>query len=383
MKITNVTAYLIEEEVKPFHWQVDRPGSGDGRSTNKVYNCVIKIETNEGINGYAKGPKGRILMDLVERRFSKDVIGKDPMYSEDIWSKCWDTDRLEEYPIYAIALIDIAVWDIKAKYANLPVYKLLGGSKESIPAYASTTSYDTLEEYKDVVEASLDQGYKSIKLHLRERDVKPNAILCEKVREWVGDDYSLTLDASGLWNLNDSIWFGRVLEELKFEWYEEPMREFELESYKKLCDSLDIPVLAAECSDGAHWNAAEFIRRNACDIMRTSTHYKAGFTGGIKVAHLAESFGMNAEVHGEGHTNLHLCLAIPNCTYYEDLVIDVEDIKNKDKGIVFGSSLENDNLLFSNGTYSFSNNCVGVGINYDDDYLEKTCLDKYEYIKET
>ena len=52
-------------------------------------------------------------------------------------------------------------------------------------------------------------------------------------------------------------------------------------------------------------------------------------------------------------------------------------------GIVFGSSLENDNLLFSNGTYSFSNNCVGVGINYDDDYLEKTCLDKYEYIKET
>ena len=90
----------------------------------------------------------------------------------------------------------------------------MGGSKESIQAYASTTSYDTLEEYKDVVEASLDQGYKSIKLHLRERDVKPNAILCEKVREWVGDDYSLTLDASGLWNLNDSIWFGRVLEEL-------------------------------------------------------------------------------------------------------------------------------------------------------------------------
>ena len=52
MKITNVTAYLIEEEVKPFHWQVDRPGSGDGRSKNKVYNCVIKIETNEGSEGH-------------------------------------------------------------------------------------------------------------------------------------------------------------------------------------------------------------------------------------------------------------------------------------------------------------------------------------------
>ena len=272
MKITNVSSYLIDEIVKPYHWQVDRPGSGDGRSLNKVYNCIVKIETNEGITGYSKGPKGRILMDLVERRFAPDIVGMNPLNSEEIWAKCWDTDRLEEYPIYAIALIDIAIWDIKAKYAKLPVYKLLGGSKDSIPAYASTTSYDTLEEYKDVIEASINKGYKSIKLHLRERDVKTNAKLCEKVREWVGDDYSLTLDASGLWNFNDSLWFGRVLEELKYEWYEEPMREFELESYKKLCEALDIPILAAECSDGAHWNAAEFIRRNACDILRTSTH---------------------------------------------------------------------------------------------------------------
>ena len=95
-----------------------------------------------------------------------------------------------------------------------------------------------------------------------------------------------------------------VLEELGFAWYEEPMREFDLGSYAKLCHDLDIPILAAECSDGAHWNAAEFIRRGACDIMRTSTHYKGGFTGGLKVAHLAESFGMNAEVHGGGLPSL-------------------------------------------------------------------------------
>ena len=125
MKITNVSSYLIDEIVKPYHWQVDRPGSGDGRSLNKVYNCIVKIETNEGITGYSKGPKGRILMDLVERRFAPDIVGMNPLNSEEIWAKCWDTDRLEEYPIYAIALIDIAIWDIKAKYAKLPVYKLL------------------------------------------------------------------------------------------------------------------------------------------------------------------------------------------------------------------------------------------------------------------
>ena len=110
------------------------------------------------------------------------------------------------------------------------------------------------------------------------------------------------------------------------------LTSLKLESYKKLCDKLDIPILAAECSDGSHWNAAEFIRRDACDIMRTSTHYKGGFTGGMKVGHVAEAFGMKAEVHGGGHNNLHLCLALPNNTYYEDLVIDVEDIEAKGKG---------------------------------------------------
>ena len=157
MKITNVKSYLVEDIVKPFTWQVDRPGSGDGRDPRKNFSCVMVLDTDEGISGYAKGPKGRIMMDLVERRFSSDLIGMNPLNSEKIWEKCWDTDRLEEYPLYAMAMVDIAVWDIKGKKAGLPVYKLLGGYRDEIPAYASTTSYDTLEEYRDVVEASLCQ----------------------------------------------------------------------------------------------------------------------------------------------------------------------------------------------------------------------------------
>ncbi len=364
MKITSVSSFLFDDKVRPFHWQVDRPGSGDGRHPEKNFSCVVAIETDEGIVGFSKAPKGRIMMDLVERRFGPDLLNRNPLNSEEIWQKCWDTDRLEEYPLYAISVIDVGIWDIKAKHARLPMDQVLGGYSESIPGYASTTSYDTLEEYRDVVDAALEANYPSIKLHLRQRDVRSNAKLCTKVREWVGEDYSLTLDASGLWNYTDSLWFGRVLEELKFEWYEEPMREFELEAYRKLCEALDIPILAAECSDGAHWNAAEFIRRNACDIMRTSTHYKGGFTGGIRVAHTAEAFGMNAEVHGGGHANLHLCLAIPNCTYYEDLVIDPIDIESRKRGP----------LVFKDGNFGFPEGLVGLGLEFDLEDLKKSCL---------
>jgi L-alanine-DL-glutamate epimerase-like enolase superfamily enzyme len=368
MKITKVVAHLIDREVTPYQWQVDRPGSGDGRRPDRAFVCLLRVCTDEGIEGHALAPKGRILLDLVERRIGPELIGKDPLNTEFLWERMWDVDRLEEFPLYALGTADIALWDIKGKAAGLPVCKMLGGYRDRIPAYASTTSYDSEQEYLDVAGAAVEAGYPSIKLHLRRRDVKTNARLCRAVRRFVGDDFELTLDASGIWGYTEALRFGRVLEELEFAWYEEPMREFDLESYARLCEALDIPVLAAECSDGAHWNAGEFIRRGACDILRTSTHYKGGFTGGLKVAHLAESFGMRAEVHGGGLPNLHLGLAVPNNTYYEDLVISVEDIKGKKDGPI----------PFGDGMVRLPENVTGIGLSIDLEDTERRALSTVE-----
>jgi L-alanine-DL-glutamate epimerase-like enolase superfamily enzyme len=134
-------------------------------------------------------------------------------------------------------------------------------------------------------------------------------------------------DASAGWDLVTSLKFGRVLEDCGFYWYEEPMREFDLTSYRKLTDGLDIPVLAAETSDGAHWNAATWIDMAALDMVRTSSFYKGGLTGALKIAHLAEAHGMKAEVHGMGIANAHLSAAIPNNDFYEQLVLSTEHIK--------------------------------------------------------
>jgi L-alanine-DL-glutamate epimerase-like enolase superfamily enzyme len=372
MKIDRIEAYLLDETVEVFTWQVDRPGSGDGRRPDKAFSIVLRICTDDGVEGYAVGAKGRIGMDLVERRIAPELYGKDPTLTEFLWERVWDIDRLEEFPLYFLGLADQALWDLKGRMAGLPVYKLLGGYRDRIPAYASTTSYDTEKEYLDIIGASLEEGYRSVKLHLRQRDVKSNAELCRAVRKFVGDGFSLTLDASALWNFTDSLWFGKVLEELDFEWYEEPMREFDLESYAKLCHDLTIPILAAECSDGAHWNAAEFIRRGACDIMRTSTHYKGGFTGGIKVGHLAESFGMKAEVHGGGWPNLQLGLALANNTYYEDLVISVDQVRRKKNGAI----------PFDRGDVMIPPGTVGVGWDIDLADVRKRAVASFTYPQE-
>ena len=107
-------------------------------------------------------------------------------------------------------------------------------------------------------------------------------------------------DGSAGWDYVTSMRFGRVLEECGFLWYEEPMREFELGSYRKLCDALDIPVLAAETSDGCHWNMATWIQMGALDMTRVNTNFKGGFTGSMKIAHLSDSHGMRCQVHGMG-----------------------------------------------------------------------------------
>ena len=126
-------------------------------------------------------------------------------------------------------------------------------------------------------------------------------------------------DGSAGWDYVDALEFGKAIQDLGFLWYEEPMREFYLGAYTKLCEKLDIPILAAETSDGVHWNMASWIEASALDMTRVSSFYKGGFTGSMKIAHMSESFGMRAQVHGMGLENAQLCAAISNNDYYEQL----------------------------------------------------------------
>lgn len=327
MQITDIKCYLLEGVAPPpaFHWREGLPGAGDGTLPgDKTYSAVLKVETDVGVTGMAGG-RGQILFDIARRRF-KQFIGCNPLHTEQLWHLIWEVDRLEEMPIYVLGVLDLALWDLKSRQAKLPVWQLLGGYDPRIPAYASTVTWDTMAEYERHIKESLDEGFVAFKLHAW-GDARQDAKLAHNLRRWAGDEADLMFDGSAGWDYVTALEFGRVLEDAGFLWYEEPMREFDLPSYTQLCAALDIPVLAAETSDGCHWNAASWIQCRALDMMRTSAGYKGGITGAIKVAHLAESFGMRAQVHGGGLANVQVCAAIPNNDYYEALVVDSEQIK--------------------------------------------------------
>jgi L-alanine-DL-glutamate epimerase-like enolase superfamily enzyme len=315
MKITGFEIERYRTESAPFRWRDGLEGGRGGPSLA----TLLRVKTSEGVDGLVWLMHDSISRDLVEGLLAPRFTGADPRMREQIWSELWEIDRIHELPIYLLGYLDVALWDIVAKTAGAPAYTLMGGHKSRARAYASTVTMDSLDAYRRLADACMASGYRAIKLHGWGRagdDVR----LVREMRRHVGPDLELMLDGSAGYTLEEAIRLGRALEEAGYLWFEEPMREFNLLAYEKLARTLDIAILAAECTEGCHWNAGDWIRSGACDRVRTSWFYKGGFTGALKVGHLAESFQLPADVHGCDLGALHLTCALPNSTYYEALV---------------------------------------------------------------
>lgn len=161
MKITEVVAYMLREPIEhPYVWRRGLPGSGDVREST-----VLVIRTDEGHEGISSIPRGAIARDLIDRRIRPELLGQDPLLKEFLWERMWELDRIEEFPLYMLGAVDIALWDLTAKVADMPLWQLIGGNTERIQAYASTVTYGTIEEYLDVADQCIDLGYRVIKLH--------------------------------------------------------------------------------------------------------------------------------------------------------------------------------------------------------------------------
>jgi L-alanine-DL-glutamate epimerase-like enolase superfamily enzyme len=327
VKIVDVEVELVERPAAPaFRWRDGLPGSEPAHTAG-----VVRIRTDDGLVGEAHTRRGVIVRDLVERRIASELAGADPLQRELLWHRMWELDRIEEFPVYALGLVDVALWDLAGKAAGLPVWRLLGGFRTAIPAYASTVTYGSVEEYLDVADQCLEAGYPAIKLHAW-GDARRDAELGRKLRSHVGDDVPLMYDGSAGFDLPDAVYLGRALGEAGFLWYEEPIREFSVTAYRWLAERVDIPLHVAETSDGAHMNTADFLASGCASYVRTSATFKGGVTGAMRIAHLAESFRVRAEVHGGGSVHRHLCMAIPNTTWYEALVIGNPILPNPEVG---------------------------------------------------
>ena len=161
MKITavEVERYRIPAAPK-FVWRAGVPGSEPELEGGRLRIC-----TDDGVEGVASTRRGVILEDLVNRRLREELVGEDPFRREWLWHRVWELDRIEEFPLYVLGLVDVALHDLAGKALGVPVYELLGAYRTEIPAYASTVTFSSVEEYLDVADQCLALGYPAIKLH--------------------------------------------------------------------------------------------------------------------------------------------------------------------------------------------------------------------------
>jgi L-alanine-DL-glutamate epimerase-like enolase superfamily enzyme len=308
----------------------DSEGHGHPAEPHEATQSLVTIVTSDGSEGYAFGSiPARMLETLVK----PELVGRDPFYRERIWQGLKQRQRLNLTTLSdrILATVDMALWDLAGRVTGQPVYKLLGGYRDKVPAYASTMcgddlegGLDTPEAYADFAVACMARGYPAFKLHTWQPpvpgapDPKRDIAACAAVREAVGSDVPLMLDPYHYYDREASLYLGRELEKLDFLWMEEPMDEHSMSSYVWLAQQLDLPICGPETAEGKMYVRAEWIKYDAADIVRGGVGDLGGITPLVKVAHLAEAFGMRMEVHGGGPGNLHvLCaMGIPG-QYYE------------------------------------------------------------------
>ncbi len=318
MKITDIQIHICQHSSTMGEDQLK------GKKSELEY-LVIRIMTDENIEGQSFGFAGRgakMAGQIAATSVKPWLLGKDPLYREAWWHESRVQDRWWGHtPIYTYGPFDIALWDIAAKKAGLPLYKLLGAYRDKVPAYASSLLHPTPEDYANEAVACQERGLHGYKLH-PPGDYDFDLAAYKACRQAVGDDYILMADPVAAYNHQQALRMGRELERLNYYWLEEPLYDVDYYGLQKLTNQLDIPICGTEVVAGSHYSAAYCIREGIVDMVRTDVSWKGGVTAVMKTAHLAESFGVQCELHTTIYhplelVNLHCACAMKNCEFFE------------------------------------------------------------------
>lgn len=262
---------------------------------------LTTITTDSGIEGHTMdyGPlgQGRASAYALHDIYYHDLIGANPFHTEEIWQRLRSKQRhLYNFRETIWSNLDVALWDIKGKAAGMSIAALLGQYRDRIPSYATCPpqTIGMLEELEQQVLEKKAQGYAGIKLQLSGGPAADIPRL-RLARELVGTDYPLMLDSSAVLSFETALKIGHVLDELHYEWFEEPVPDAQILQLRKLSTELRTPILAAETVGLAE--LPQYILDGAIDLIRADVHHKGGVTGLWKAIGMCELLGFEIEIH--------------------------------------------------------------------------------------
>jgi D-galactarolactone cycloisomerase len=356
---------------------------------------LVEVETDEGITGWGEcfGPGNIALANkyIVEKVIQPLIKGDDPLNKEHIWHKVYNLLRdsgQKGMPIQALSGIDIALWDILAKKANLPLYQLLGGkTNDKIPVYGygmmlqKKSIEELCELFKNEANQIKEKNFKAMKMKIG-MGPKEDLKLVSAVRDAIGSELKLMVDANHAYNKNDALYVGSGLDEMDIYWFEEPVAPEDYDSYKELKQKLKTNIAGGEAEFTKYgWN--QLIKNNCIDIAQPEVCGLGGITEYLKISALAQSNFIPIVNHVWGSAlsvavNLHLLTTLPDMPGGLFPTKSMLEFDTTEKNIFITDLAEEkfsilDQVKNKNGFASPLEN-IGIGINPNKDFIKK-----YEY----
>lgn len=320
-------------------------GIGTARKRDVI---IVKIETYDGLIGYGESHPGRspgavaslinnTLAPLLQGREANDVVGA----WEIVHRMQLASHGLGAGAALALSGVDMALWDIRAKAVNMPLYRMLGGSARRIPAYAGGVAlgYQPPASLVDESLACVEQGYRAIKL--RVGDTTANDIArVTAVRKALGDDIVIMVDANTAYTLSDVRQVMPALAELQVKWLEEPFPCNDFASYRLAAQITPLVPLAAGENHYTRYEFARMIEDRAVTILQPDLSKTGGITESMRIAAMASAWRLPINPHSSaGGINMaatiHFLAAIDNGGYFEACVSKVNPLRD-----MFGQPFE-------------------------------------------
>ncbi|WP_268236706.1 L-talarate/galactarate dehydratase [Rhodococcoides trifolii] len=298
--------------------------TGRQKPMTEVVFLFVELRTEQGHEGigfsYSKRAGGPAQFAHAQE-IAPVLIGEDPNDIGKIWTKLvWAGASVGRSGVatQAIAAIDIALWDLKAKRANLPLAKLIGASRDSVQTYNTSGGFlhTPIGEVIENAAASLANGIGGIKLKVGQPDWRKDIARVTAVREFLGDDVPLMVDANQQWDRPTAQRMGRIFEQFNLVWIEEPLDAYDAEGHAQLARSLDTSIATGEmlASVGEH---LRLIEAGSVDILQPDAPRIGGITQFLKLAGLAEHHNLQLAPHFAMEIHLHLAAVYPLQTWVE------------------------------------------------------------------
>jgi L-alanine-DL-glutamate epimerase-like enolase superfamily enzyme len=343
VKIRSIEAVPLEHKyTAPPKWYSDYGPKTESHA------IIVKVDTDEGLIGYGEVHPGYgytagacwTAKTIVEKELAPEIIGEDPTRPEYVWEKLFTTPRTELAMTYgfspprlgrrgvticAMSGIDMALWDIFGKSLGVPTYKLLGGGyRTKIAAYASG-GHAPAEHAGEQALSYLAHGFRAMKMRVGGMDApritEGSTARIAAVRDAIGPDIGLMIDAHGSLTTTQAINLALAAEEYDIAWFEEPVSSDNWSGMARVRNSTSIPISTGE-NDFTRYDFREIIANESADILQPDLALCGGFTSARRISTLAQTANLQVAPHVWGsavlfYASLHLAAAMPNCPIFE------------------------------------------------------------------